>query len=138
MPDLEQWSTGRLLTTAARLSEHALNEALVRTGVTHAGISILRVLDVHGDISQNALAGLMHVQPQTIGTTLERLESTGHVFRTPGSHDRRIRLVSLSVKGRAPVDQANAIEDSLGVSNEAHQDALRTSLRSVIEEFRRS
>ena len=56
MPDLEQWPTGRLLTTAARLVEHAWNERLVDIGVTHAGIIALGVLADQGALTQAGLA----------------------------------------------------------------------------------
>ncbi|MBE0011067.1 MarR family winged helix-turn-helix transcriptional regulator [Arthrobacter sp. AET 35A] len=137
MPDLEQWSTGRLLNTAARLSENALNQALVRSGVTQAGLTILRVLEEHGQMSQNTLAAMMHVQPQTIGKALERLESSQHVCRTPGAQDHRVRIVSTSQKGRGALDQANIVERSLELPDAAQIQALRAGLRTIIDQFQR-
>ena len=65
MPHLEQWPTGRLLTTAARLVEHAWNERLVSIGVTHAGVIALGVLETQGAMTQANLAQLVRVQAQT-------------------------------------------------------------------------
>lgn len=59
MPDLEQWPTGRLLTTAARLVEHAWNERLVDIGVTHAGVIALGALADQGAMTQASLAQIV-------------------------------------------------------------------------------
>ena len=43
-----QWPTNRLLSTAARLVEHAWNESLASLGITHAGVMVLDVLQAEG------------------------------------------------------------------------------------------
>ena len=52
---MSDWPTGRLLSTAARLVEHAWVEVLDELGLTHAGLIVLHVLG-EGPFSQRDLA----------------------------------------------------------------------------------
>jgi hypothetical protein len=52
----QQWTTTRLLTTAARLAEHARNKQLIDSGVTHSRINTLQALTASGPTSQAELA----------------------------------------------------------------------------------
>ncbi|MBE0011111.1 MarR family winged helix-turn-helix transcriptional regulator [Arthrobacter sp. AET 35A] len=133
MPDLETWSTGRLLSTAARLSEHALNAALSEIGVTPAGVNVLTALNTHGAVAQNELAELLRVQPQTISKTIERLEASGHLSRRRSGPDRRVRLVVISSKGRETLEQAQDIEKKLADVPTTQGYALRRSLQAIID-----
>ncbi|WP_413228300.1 MarR family winged helix-turn-helix transcriptional regulator [Arthrobacter sp. AET 35A] len=135
VPDLEHWSTGRLLSTAARLYETSFNHALTGVGVSHAGLSVLRVLEVQEKISQHELAGILHVQPQTMGKTIERLELTQHLFRTRSTADRRMQVVSITDKGRDAVKFAHTIEDSLGAPDDVPVEELRSSLEAIIDQL---
>lgn len=64
MAELEEWSTSRLLTTAARLVDHTWNKRLLDIGITHAGYTTLGVLSRQGTMTGAKLA--VHVQPITI------------------------------------------------------------------------
>ncbi len=132
MPDLEQWPTGRLLTTAARLVEHAWNERLVDIGVTHAGVIALGVLADQGAMTQASLAQIVRVQAQTMGKTLARLESRGHVTRVRNDLDRRSQMVSISPAGRGVLDAAEDIERSLIAGGGLVSEELRNHLQTVI------
>ncbi|WP_019484274.1 MarR family winged helix-turn-helix transcriptional regulator [Arthrobacter sp. TB 23] len=132
MPDLESWSTGRLLSTAARLSEHALNAALLEIGVTPAGVNVLTALNTHGPMAQTELAELMHVQPQTIGKTIERLEASDYLSRPRSGPDRRVRLVAISSKGRTALKQAQHIEKDLADVTDTQGYEFRRSLQTII------
>jgi DNA-binding MarR family transcriptional regulator len=135
MPDLEQWPTGRLLTTAARLVEHAWNERLVDIGVTHAGVIALGVLASQGAMTQAGLAQIVRVQAQTMGKTLARLESRGHVARVRNDLDRRSHLVSITDAGREVLVRADDIERTLVAGGGLVSDELRTHLQGVIKEL---
>ncbi len=132
MSDLENWSTGRLLSTAARLSERVLNKALLELGVTPAGINVLTALNTHGPMAQNELAELMHVQPQTIGRTIERLEASDHLTRTRSGPDRRVRMVAISSKGRTVLEEAQDIEKNLTNVADSQGYELRRPLQAII------
>lgn len=135
MPDLSAWSTGRLLTTAARLVEQSWNQRLAELDVTHAGFTALAVLASQGSLRQAQIAELVHVQAQTIGKTLNRLESRGLIERTRGDDDRRSQTVRITDKGRATLERGRDIERTL-VSDEALlAPDLRDHLRAAIEEL---
>lgn len=135
MPDLEQWPTGRLLTTAARLVEHAWNERLVDIGVTHAGVIALGVLANQGAMTQASLAQIVRVQAQTMGKTLARLETRGHVTRVRNDLDRRSHMVSISPAGRQVLDAADDIERTLIAGGGLVSDELRSHLQRVVREL---
>ena len=59
-----QWPTNRLLSTAARLVEHAWNENLASLGITHAGVMALDVLRSEGSMTQAQLAHQVRAFPQ--------------------------------------------------------------------------
>ena len=67
---MSDWPTGRLLSTAARLVEHAWVEVLDELGLTHAGLIVLHVLG-EGPFSQRELARRARVETQTMSRTLE-------------------------------------------------------------------
>lgn len=133
MPNMEQWPTGRLLSTAARLVEHAWNERLGAIGVTHAGVIALGVLEDQGARTQASLAQLIHVQAQTMGKTLARLENHGHVARVRSDLDRRSHTVSISAAGTVALAAAREVETSLVLGNDALSEELRGHLFSVIQ-----
>ncbi|MHA7153476.1 MarR family winged helix-turn-helix transcriptional regulator [Arthrobacter sp. TMN-50] len=135
MPDLEQWPTGRLLTTAARLVEHAWNERLGSLGVTHAGVIAMGVLAGQGPMTQAHLAQIVRVQAQTMGKTLSRLETRGHVSRTRNDLDRRSHMVSITDVGRTVLEQAKDIERTLITDEGLVSDELRDHLQGVIREL---
>lgn len=135
MPDMEHWPTGRLLSTAARLVEHAWNERLVRIGVTHAGVIALGVLDSQGPMTQAQLAQIVRVQAQTMGKTLSRLETHGHVVRVRNDLDRRSHMVSITPQGIDVLHEAQDIESTLIDGGELMSEQLRGQLRNVIREL---
>jgi len=94
----DEWVTGRLLGTAARLVEQSWNVRLREHGVSHAGLIVLSTLG-RGPASQRDLADDQHVTEQTIGRTIAHLESTGHVARQSDPTDRRRRVVQLTASG---------------------------------------
>ncbi|WP_082566045.1 MarR family winged helix-turn-helix transcriptional regulator [Arthrobacter sp. Soil782] len=135
MPHLEQWSTGRLLTTAARLVEHAWNERLVSIGVTHAGVIALDVLEAQGAMTQANLAQLVRVQAQTMGKTLSRLELRGHISRTRSDVDRRSHAVAITPAGSRVLGEAKDVERTLIAGEGLVSSELRSHLQSVIQDL---
>ena len=135
MPHLEPWPTGRLLTTAARLVEHAWNERLVSIGVTHAGVIALGVLETQGAMTQANLAQLVRVQAQTMGKTLSRLELRGHILRTRSDIDRRSHAVSITPAGSRVLGEAKDVERTLIAGEGLVSSELRSHLQSVIEDL---
>ena len=132
MPFTTQWPTNRLLSTAARLVEHAWNERLATLGVTHAGVMALDVLQTAGSMTQAQLAQRVRVQAQTMGKTLHRLELHGHVTRSKNVRDRRSHLVSITPEGQRILEAATQLEDELVGDGLLTDESLRRTLADII------
>lgn len=127
---MQAWPTGRLLSTAARLVEHAWVEALERLGISHAGLIVLHVLG-DGAMSQTELAKSARVQVQTMSRTLERLEREGYVARRKHSDDGRRHVVTRTAAGDAVWRAARTLEADLfpSISDNA---GMRAALLEII------
>ncbi|NUP58606.1 MAG: MarR family transcriptional regulator [Pseudarthrobacter sp.] len=132
---MEHWPTGRLLSTAARLVEHSWNEKLGAIGLTHAGVIAIEVLAAQGPMTQAQLAQFVRVQAQTMGKTLSRLESHGHIVRVRSTSDRRSHVVSLTERGKEAVAAAVEMERSVLASASIDPEVLRQELQAVVREL---
>ena len=132
MPDIRLWPTGRLLSTAARLVEHAWNEKLGDIGLTHAGVIALDVLAANGPMTQSSLAQIVRVQAQTIGKTLMRLEAHGYVSRQRSQSDRRSQVVSITGAGTSAREQARDLERTVLATADVDTDMLRAELQTIV------
>jgi MarR family transcriptional regulator, organic hydroperoxide resistance regulator len=124
------WPTGRLLSTAARLVEHAWVAGLEKLGLTHAGLIVLDLLDV-GSLSQTELARLARVQVQTMSRTLDRLEREGHIAREKHPSDGRRHVITRTRSGRVAWQKAKTLEADLFPAV-ADTDAMRAALLQII------
>ncbi len=84
--------------------------------------------------SSAQLARVAAVTPQTMGTTLDKLEAKGLVRREPSSLHRKVLVVTLTPAGEALVlradEVARAVEQRLG---EAFSEQERTLLRDLLQ-----
>jgi DNA-binding MarR family transcriptional regulator len=135
MPELNEWSTSRLLTTAARLVDHAWNERLLDIGITHAGYTTLGVLSREGTMTGARLALAVHVQAQTIGKTLEKLERQGFISRIRDTRDRRSQRITITETGLDALAMAQDIERSLMTGEGLESEELRSLLRTIVVEL---
>ncbi len=127
---MEHWPTGRLLSTAARLVEHAWVEALEARGLTHAGMIALHFLDA-GPLSQSELARLAKVENQTMSRTIERLERSGFVERRADPADRRRQIVSRTAAGDAAWASVRSLESEVFPALE-DSERMRAGLLEII------
>jgi len=127
---MEHWPTGRLLSTAARLVEHAWVEALEARGLTHAGMIALHFLDA-GPLSQSELARLAKVENQTMSRTIERLERSGFVERRADPADRRRQIVSRTAAGDAAWASVRSLESEVFPALE-DSERMRSGLLEII------
>ena len=127
---MASWPTGRLLSTAARLVEHAWVEALDQLKLTHAGMVALHLLG-SGPLSQTELAHAARVQTQTMSRTLERLEREGYVVRTRDDNDARRHSVVRTDAGTAVWEKSRTLEADLFPELE-NADAMRDALLTII------
>lgn len=135
MPEIGNWSINRLLSTAARMLEHSWNNQLKELGLTHAGVTALGVIAREGTVSQVRVASIVGVQAQTMGKTLARLESHGHVFRTRNSVDRRSYLLGITASGREVLAQAEEIDRQLASAGELADPQFREMLIRIVREL---
>ncbi|MGV8968452.1 MAG: MarR family winged helix-turn-helix transcriptional regulator [Cellulomonas sp.] len=105
--DLGRWSTGRMLSSAARHVEREWNLHLAEWDLNHASLPVL-VLLAQRDHSQRELAEAVGVTEQTMSRILARMERTGYLTRTPHGHDKRQHVISLSPTGAAVMREAAA------------------------------
>lgn len=134
MADLQSWHLPRLLSTAARLAEYAWNDQIAGLGLTPAGMIALEVLAENGPAAQTVLATRARVQPQTMGKTVSKLESSGHVTRERPVGDGRSQLVSISDRGWAALMGARKLQRSL-TAGRPDADDLNDLLARVITEL---
>jgi DNA-binding MarR family transcriptional regulator len=131
MDPMQDWPTGRLLSTAARLVEHAWIEKLEKLGLTHAGLIVLHLLD-GGPLSQTELATRARVEVQTMSRTLERLEREGWIARAKHPDDGRRHVVTRTSEGQRVWASARSIEADMfpGI---ADTEQVRASLIDIID-----
>jgi DNA-binding MarR family transcriptional regulator len=127
---MAEWPNGRLLSTAARLVEHAWVEALDSLGLTHAGLIVLHLLSA-GAQSQTELARQARVQTQTMSRTLDRLEREGLVARIRDDRDARRHSVTRTEAGAAVWQQARNLESEVFPRLD-NADELRAALLQII------
>ena len=127
---MEQWPTGRLLSTAARMVEHAWAQALDERGLTHAGIVALHLLG-DGPLSQTELAKRARVETQTMSRTIERLEREGFVARESDARDRRRHVVTRTAAGHDAWDATRSLEAEL-FPHLTDPQAMRDNLLEII------
>lgn len=127
---MDSWPTGRLLSTAARMVEHAWVEALEQRGLTHAGLIVLHVLGA-GPLSQTELAKAARVEVQTMSRTLERLEREGYIARQKHPQDGRRHVVSRTSLGEEAWISARTLEADLFPSI-ADNAGMRAALFEII------
>jgi MarR family transcriptional regulator, organic hydroperoxide resistance regulator len=134
MPDLDSWPTPRLLSTAARMVEHAWNERLASLGLTHAGAIALEVLETGGPVVQAQLAAKARVKPQTMSRTLARLEAHGYITRVHEA-SRRGQQVAISEPGRRSLAQAYELERDVITGSGIGSEELREQLAAIIRQL---
>ncbi len=91
-----------LLHRAAQKLGAVAQEAAVRHGITTRGQIVLTALvSVDFQRTQLALGHALGVDKTTLTAELDRLERAGLITRKPDPNDRRVRVPSITEKGRA-------------------------------------
>jgi DNA-binding MarR family transcriptional regulator len=126
------WTTSRLLSTAARLNEHHQNRRLIDLDVTHAGATTLKALADSGPISQIHLAVLVHVQAQTMGKVLEKLELKGLITRVRNTWDGRSMRTRITERGNTVLRRIDQMTVETAESAGLSDQILRKELIAII------
>ena len=97
-----------LLYDVARLMRLRADQRARLDGMTRAQWIILTWLERQPGLSQNELAGLVEVEPITVGRLIDRLEARGFVERRPDPGDRRVRRLHLKPAAQPILEKIHA------------------------------
>ncbi len=78
---------------------HHVTGVAAKHGLTHPQLMLLRGLEEPRPMRD--VAAEMCCDPSNVTGLIDRLEAHGLVERTPGSCDRRVKMLSLTAQGRA-------------------------------------
>ncbi len=123
-----------LLTTAAGLVQRRLDEALAPLGLTRAAVIALKAVAPR-PMNQEQLAAMVHVQSQTLGRVLARLEARGLVTRERNPHDRRQFNVEITDAGDAALGAAREAESTAVSADFEGWEVLREQLSRFVNSF---
>ncbi|MEX0426747.1 MarR family winged helix-turn-helix transcriptional regulator [Nocardioides sp. DS6] len=101
------------LAVAARSVIALYKPLLEPLGLTHPKYLVMLALWEHEPLRVSELSRLVHLDPGTLSPLLKRLEAIGYVRRERDPHDERALAVSLTAKGRALRDDAEAIPPAI-------------------------
>jgi len=90
-----------------------LYSGLEQTGIDDTDFRILEVLLNKGPLPVNTIGPKVNLTPGSISTAVDRLVERGLVSRVESPEDRRVRVVSLTPKGKeliAPIFRKHAAE----------------------------
>jgi DNA-binding MarR family transcriptional regulator len=122
---------GQLFFRLWRASHTHVAAALQSLGLTTALFGVLNVLAVREGAIQQELGSAMGIDPSTMVSLLDQLESAGLAKRRPDPRDRRARQVSITPKGRRLLERARKkaleSEDEVlrGLNAAEHRELLR-------------
>ena len=129
-------SLGFLLMDAARLLRKRFEQEARHLGMTSAQLQILGRIAVNERINQSRLAALLDMEPITVCRHVDRMEATGLVERRADPGDRRVRLLSVTEKGRELIPQMREIAQRiLGEAQQGLSDDRRALLLDALETF---
>src|SRR5271167_1811642 len=90
-----------------------LYAGLEETGIDETDFRVLEVLLNKGPLPVNTIGPKVNLTPGSISTAVDRLVERGLVSRIESPEDRRVRVVSLTTKGKdliAPIFRKHAVE----------------------------
>ena len=128
---------GQLFFRLWRASHERTAEALETVGMTPPLFALLNVLGARTGAIQQELGQTMGIDPSTMVSLIDQLESAGLAKRRTHPKDRRAREVSITPKGRRALEQARGlatqVEDGvLRGLNAAERGQLLTLLRRAL------
>jgi DNA-binding MarR family transcriptional regulator len=127
---------GQLFFRLWRLSHTRTAEALATIGLTPPLFALLNVLGARKGAIQQELGSAMGIDPSTMVSLIDQLESAGLAGRRPHPKDRRAREVEITTKGRRILEQAREL------ARRVERDVLRgltpTERRQLLTLLRRA
>jgi MarR family transcriptional regulator for hemolysin len=87
-----------------------IDHALVDTGLTQSGWTVLMQLRQSGDnVSVSELAEVQGIELPPLMRTLTQLEARGLITRTTSPYDKRIRLLNLTAQGHVMLEKITSV-----------------------------
>ena len=128
---------GQLFFRLWRASHTRFAEELEAVGLTPALFALLDILGARQGAIQQELGSAMGVDPSTMVSLIDQLETAGLAKRRPRPTDRRAREVVITPKGRRLLERtrrmASAVEDEvLGGLSAAERRQLLALLRRAL------
>ena len=116
------------LLEVTKRTHEVLSAVAARHDLTAPQVGLLRLLEE--PVSMRAFAEELSCDPSNVTGLVDRVERLGLVDRVPDSDDRRIRMLTLTTKGRRLRNQINAevardLAAALGLEPEDHGRFLR-------------
>ena len=125
-----------VLVKAFQAASKYLYAGLTETGIDDTDFRILEVLLNKGPLPVNTIGPKVHLTPGSISTAVDRLVERGLVSRVEDPEDRRVRIVSLTPKGKrliAPFFRKHSAEIRKVFADASPKElrALETTLKKI-------
>ncbi|RZS31218.1 DNA-binding MarR family transcriptional regulator [Herbihabitans rhizosphaerae] len=105
--------TGCLLVKVGQVLYRLAEESLADLGLRVRHYSVLQALADNGAMSQLGIGGHLRIDPATMVSTLDDLESAGYAARVRDPGDRRRYLVETTAAGKKRLARANRMLSDL-------------------------
>ena len=111
-------------------------ESIERTNLGDSDFRVLEALLHKGPLPVNTIGPMVWLTPGSISVAVDRLVKKGLVARKERSHDRRVRQVELTAKGRALIirgfrEHAAAMEKAVRVLSKKDRLILQRLLKKL-------
>ena len=127
---------GQLFFRLWRVSHERTAEALASVGLTPPLFALLNVLGARKGAIQQELGQAMGIDPSTMVSLVDQLESAGLAKRRTHPKDRRAREVSITSKGRQALERARGL--AAGVEDEVLLGLSAAERRQLVTLMRRA
>jgi DNA-binding MarR family transcriptional regulator len=128
---------GQLFFRLWRVSHTRAAAALETVGLTPALFALLNVVGTRDGAIQQELGAVLGIDPSTMVSLIDQLESAGLAKRRPSPKDRRAREVAISPQGRRLLKRARRLvaegEDELlrGLTGEERRELVALLRRAL-------
>ncbi|MTH46220.1 MarR family winged helix-turn-helix transcriptional regulator [Intestinirhabdus alba] len=104
---------GMRMAMVARQWRTVIDYAITETGLTQSSWTVLMQLYQLGDnVSVSELAEMQGIELPPLMRTLTLLEKQGYLVRSVSPYDKRIRLLTLTTKGRTGLEALNRVVEA--------------------------
>lgn len=129
-----------LMSVAVRLVGVFLGCAAKESGVSAAGLGVVRLLAARDGLKPSDIAARGWWTPGTVTTVVDTLVRDGYVERRRDSRDRRVVRLHLTERGHAKAQEAIAMvgpkwQSAFGYVDPADEPVIRKFLVDTIEHF---